>query len=187
MKEEQILPIPANMEVEEFRNSLTIKYKWSKLMGYALLVFSVIWNSFIFFGFIMNMIQDGLPFFVYIFMLPFIGVGVFMFYYGLAGIMNQTIITVSFDSVNVKHTPLPWVGNKEIFKYDIKQLYVKQHIHRGKNGTSYTYSVNIIDKANKDIKLVDNLQNPSEASFIEKKMEQFLKIEDKPVSGEYKG
>lgn len=186
--EEKLLPIPENMQVEEDRNSLTITYKWSKIMGYALLGFSLVWNSVIYFGFISEMLADDVPIFVLFFMIPFIGAGIFIFYFGLANILNNTIVSVGYDNLSVRHTPLPWLGNRDIFKHDIKQLYVKQHIHRGKNSsTSISYSVNLIDKDNKDMKLVDSLQTPDEGRFLEQKIEKFLKIQSKPVSGEYNG
>ncbi len=191
--QEKLLPIPQNMQLEEDRNSMKIIHKWSNIMGYILLGFSLFWNSIIYFGFISEMLAENVPTFVLFFMTPFIGVGIFIFYFGLANILNTTIISIGYDNVSVKHTPLPWLGNKDIFKHDIKQLYVKQHISKGKNGTSMSYStsisysVNLIDKDNKDIKLIDSLQTPDEGRFIEQKIEKFLKIQSKPVSGEYNG
>ncbi len=184
-KEEKLLPMPENIQVEEDRNSLIITYKWSKMMGYALIGFSLFWNSIIYFGFITG-IESGESFILF-FMIPFILAGFFVFYYGLANIFNSTTITVGYDNVSVKIAPLFWSGSKEIFKHDIKQLYVKQHIHKGKNSTTYSYSVNLIDKSNKDIELVSSLPKSEEGRFIEAKMEKFLKIEDTRVSGEYDG
>ncbi len=186
-KEEKLLPIPENMQVEEFKNSLTITYKWSKIMGYALLGFSLFWNGFIYFGFISEILEDDIPIFFALFMIPFVAAGIFMAYFGVANILNSTIISVGFDNVTVKHTPIAWFGNKNIFKHDIKQLYVKQHISKGKNGTTISYTVNLIDKNNKDIKLIENLHTAEEGRFIEQKIEKFLKIQSKPVSGEYNG
>lgn len=186
-EEEKMMPMPENLHVEESRNSLDITYKWSKTQGYILLGFSLLWNCFLYFGFISNMLADDVPSFVLIFMIPFIGVGIFIFYYGLTSIFNSTVINVGYDNVTVRHTPLPWIGNKDVFKHDIKQLYVKEHIHRGKNTSSISYSINIVDKGNKDIKLVDALPNAEMGKFIEHKIEKFLKIENRPVSGEYNG
>lgn len=184
-KEEKLVPIPANIQIEEFKNALTIKYKWNKVMGYILIGFSCFWNSILYFVFISNMIEAEMPLFVLLFTLPFVGLGLFILYFGIANILNTTTIEVGFDNLTVKHAPMPWRGNRDVFKHDIKQLYVKQHIHRGKNGVSYSYSINMIDRDNKDIKLVDTLANPEEGKFIEQKIESFLKIKDTRVSGEY--
>ena len=184
-KEEKLVPTPANIEIQESKNSLTIKYKWNKLMGYILVTFSFFWNGIMYFAFISNMIEDNVPSFVLLFTLPFVGVGLFILYMGIANVLNTTTIEVVFDNLNIKHAPMPWRGNRDVFKHDIKQLYVKQHVHRGKNGVSYSYSINMIDRDNKDVKLIDTIQNPEEGKFIEQKIESFLKIQDKRVSGEY--
>lgn len=185
--EEKMIPLPENIQVEESRNSLDITYKWSKMQGYVLLGFSAFWNGFLYFGFISTMLAEDAPSFMLIFMIPFIGAGIFISYFGLANILNSTTISVGYDNVSVRHTPVPWLGNKDVFKHDIKQLYVKEHIHRGKNSSSTSYSVNIVDKDNKDVKLLDALPNPELGKFIEHKIENFLKIQTKPVSGEYNG
>lgn len=183
--EEKLNPTPANMQIEESKNALTIRYKWNKLIGYLALVFAFIWTTVLVFNFIGW--GDDTPWFITVFMIPFILAGLFIFYFGLASIFNTTTITIDFDNVSIKHTPVFWIGNKDIYKHDIKQIYVKQQVHKGKNGTSYSYSVNAIDRANKDIKLVDSLQNADECKWIEQKMESFLKIQNKKVSGEYNG
>lgn len=185
--EEKMMPLPENIQVEESRNSLIITYKWSKTTGYVLLGFSLFWNSFLYFGFISTMIAEEAPTFVLFFMIPFVGAGIFLTYFGIANILNSTIITVGYDTVSVRHAPMAWFGNKDVFKHDIKQLYVKEHINRGKNTNSTSYSVNIVDKDNKDVKLLDALPNPALGKFIEHKIENFLKIQSKPVSGEYNG
>jgi hypothetical protein len=184
-EEEKLTPIPADMQVEESKNTLIIKYVWNKNAGYISFLFSLIWLGFIYFGFINQILSEDVPPFVLLFMMPFVVVGFYLFYYGLANIFNTTTITIDFDNINIKHAPLFWVGNRDVYKHDLKQIYVKQHTHKNRNHVSYSYSVNAIDRENKEVKLVSGLQTPEQGKWIEQKMENFLKIQNKPVNGEY--
>ncbi len=187
-KKEKLTPIPANMQVEESNNSLVIKYKWNKTLGYLGLVFALVWTAItadMLWGY-SEEIDDDIPIFIWLFAAISMSAGLFIFYVGLAHIFNSTMITIDYDNVSVKHKPIFWRGNKDILKHDIKQLYVKQYIHKGKRGKRYNYGVNLIDRENKDSKLVDTLSSVEEAKWVEQKMESFLKIQNERVSGEYR-
>jgi hypothetical protein len=190
MKDEKQTPPPSdNMQIEETKNELIIKYKWNKTVGYIALAFGLVWTAITANFFLGDEIStDGdIPWFALVFITPFIGAGLFIFYVGLAYVLNTTMITINFDNVGVRHRPIPWKGNVDIYKYDLKQLYVKRQTHKGKHGERYSYSLNAIDRENNDRVLLQILQNAQEAKWIEQKMEKFLKIEDKRVSGEYEG
>jgi hypothetical protein len=189
MKEEELTPLLENMEIEETKNELVMKYKWNRAVGAIALVFGVGWTA-ITANFLWGdeISTDGdIPWLAWVFISPFVGVGLFIFYVGLAYLLNITIISIGYDNVGIHHKPLPWKGNMDIYKHDLKQLYVKQHTHKSKHGERYSYSLNAIDRDNKDRLLLNILQNAEEAKWIEQKIEKFLKIEDKWVSGEYKG
>jgi hypothetical protein len=179
-------PVPANMRVAESPSSLTITHLWSRVKGYVLLVFGIIWNGGLYFNLKGAIAAEGLGGSI-LPMSPFIAIGVVVVYAGLSFAFNSTIITITFEQLTIKHAPLPWFGNRLIARGDLKQPYVKQHKLRDENNTSYIYSVNVIDGNQKDITLVGNLSKAEEAKFIEQKIEQYLKLKDQPVPGEWKG
>jgi hypothetical protein len=63
---------------------------------------------------------------------------------------------------------------------------VREHIHNSKSGRSYSYSVRLRVAHQRDLLLVAGLPTAEEAKFIEYKIEQYLKLKDQPVKGEWK-
>ena len=80
--------------------------------------------------------------------------------------------------------PLPWLGEKRIQTAELKQLYCKEKLQRGKNSVSYTYQLYAVTRDNQQLQLLSNLDTPDIALFLEQQLEAWLKIEDKPVFGE---
>ncbi|MEM1214413.1 MAG: hypothetical protein AAGJ82_01920 [Bacteroidota bacterium] len=70
---------------------------------------------------------------------------------------------------------------------DIEQLFVIQHEHRSNDGpTTYSYSLNLRQHGQKrPVKLVDSLKTPEAGYYLERKIENFLGITDRPVAEEY--
>jgi hypothetical protein len=64
------------------------------------------------------------------------------------------------------------------------QIYCKEHISRGKNGTTTTYQVRAATHAGVQEKLVESLDSSDQALFLEQEIERFLNIKDAPVVGE---
>lgn len=180
------MPTPEGINIQESANSLTISYKWNKLNGYIMFAFSFIWNGAMA-GIFLNTIW--IPFLAFALMIP----GFYMFYYGLRNILNSTFLTVDSNGLTVKDMPISPRNEKMIPKQDIRQLYVKRTERYSKGQTYYIYSIHIIDKGHKDIKLIsiehgiEGLEGDANdhLKFIEKKIEAFLKIEDSPMAGEY--
>jgi hypothetical protein len=179
---------PAGMQIEETEYELVIRYKWSKIAGVMVLVFSLMWAGIaanFLWGDTLDTYEDA-PWFAWVFLTPFVGLGLFFFYLGLAYLLNSTTVTIDFDNIGIKHKPIFWRGNMNIYKYDLKQIYVKQIAHQSKNRTTHTYHVCAIGRGDKEMVLLKTLPDSETAKWIEQKMEYFLKIENKRVKGEYK-
>ena len=56
---------------------------------------------------------------------------IWMVYFGVAGLVNRTRITLSLDGISVRHGPLPWPGNIRQERANLKQFYVKKTFERG--------------------------------------------------------
>jgi hypothetical protein len=111
-------------------------------------------------------------------------VGVGLTYFVIAGYVNKTYITISYDSLAVQHKPLPFPGAQILKTSDIKQLYSKEKIYHGRNGTSCSYEIHVITHSGKTVKLLSGLSSSEEALFLEQEIEKHLGIQDQVVRGE---
>lgn len=179
MNNTELIPVPHNFVVNENYGELTIEFKWSRTMGAALLVFALIWNAML--VFIVSKMPPEMRYFIVI----HAGVGVFVLYYALCNLFNKTLITCNNYNLILKSGPLPAFNNKIIPKDDIAQLYFVQKVKRGKNGTTISYRLYMLDKNNRSKSLIKVLPDDEAARFIELKLEKFYKIENKAVAGEY--
>lgn len=181
---QQAMPIPENLEVQEGGYGLSFSWKWSKLVGIIILIFAGVWNSIII-GMYISIYNSNEPGLVYLFPLLHLAVGLGLGYYGVASLINKTNVTVNKNEISIEHTPLFWPGAKTINRIDVKQLYVCEVITRNKNGYSRSYSLKGIDQNNRSFDVVKNLGRSDMAKYLEQKIESFWKIENYPVTGEF--
>jgi len=106
-------------------------------------------------------------------------------YFGLIKLLNKIKLDITKQKIIIKSTPLFHFPVKTFESSRISQIYVKEHIHRNKNGTTYTYKVRAILKNGKD-KVLVKLDNPEYAVYLERSIETWLGIIDRHVSGEFK-
>ncbi len=138
----------------------------------------------IFIPFVLGDLPTGDIMFLFVFSV-FVLTGWFLTTTGLAAWINKTHIVVSEKNLIVKHRPIPFKG-KKIPTQDIAQVFIKQHRHSdGEGGHSTSCSVNAVLKNGQDKKIVSGWRSPLHAVFVETKIEEFLKIKDGKVEGEY--
>lgn len=130
------LPIPDGITVQQEMDYLLIEKKWSRTTAIFLILFSIIWNGMIWGIFIPS--SYGADFTFNLFLIPFVLIGIFVAYMGFGNLLNTTIIRVDNEALDIKHVPLPF-PSKRIAVSDIQQLYTRQRISRGKNGTTVSY------------------------------------------------
>ncbi len=173
---------PKNIALQSTMDGLEIVRKWFSPKVYALLVFCIFWDGFmvVWFGIAISQQQWAMAAFGTIHG----AVGVGLTYLLICSFINQTHIQISFRDLRIFHKPLPWPGRKLIPLGSIQQIFTQEKVHRGKNGTRYTYEVRYQDTEDKDHKLVSGLESADHALYIEQEIEKTLGIEDTPVSGE---
>ncbi|MFK8104133.1 MAG: hypothetical protein AB8G15_16515 [Saprospiraceae bacterium] len=182
----ELLIIPPGIEVLKLMNELEIMVKWRKSGKFFTLFFALFWNVFVFF-FTSIMIFSG-EFGVSLFMIPFIAVGIYLLYAGIGYLVNTTYITVDENQLSVEHKPVNFLIQKD--KYftpkEIKQLYVKRYeVGRSNDTPVYAFSVDLILTDRSEFNLVKGLHSVSYARYIEREIENYLKIKDSPMSGEW--
>ena len=67
----------------------------------------------------------------------------------------------------------------------VEQLFCREKISRGKNGTTTTYQLEAVLEGNRRETLVKDLSDPDHALYIEQQLERHLRLPDVPVAGEH--
>lgn len=115
-------------------------------------------------------------------------VGLLLTYYVVAGYLNRTSIKVDRSTISIRHSPLPWWGNRDIDPANIRQLYSGKTVYTSFHSyglySHVFYEVRAKTKDYKDIRLLSGLRSSEQALYIEQEIERFLKIEDIPIGGE---
>lgn len=175
--------MPKGFRVDYPGSDMVIVRRWFSAKYLALLPFCLFWDGFLVFWYVMAFAAHG-PLIMKVFPVLHVGVGVFLTYMMLAGFVNSTWIAAGPAELSVRHGPLPWPGRLVVPRTDIDQLFSEQKVMNGKNGVSYSYKVSLLKPGGERLSLVQDLETPEQALFIEEKVESFLGLQDRPVVGE---
>ena len=177
------VPIPEHIQMGQTSEGLTLTYRWFSYYFIFYAVFCFAWDGFLVFWYSLAFTQNA-PWIMFVFPLIHLSVGVGLTYYTLAGFYNKTVVTVGMGKLSIRHTPLPWPGNRILSASDLIQLYSEERILRTRSGSRTTFQLSAISTDNRKIKLLSGLNSPDEARFLEHKIEEQLGIRDRPVEGE---
>ena len=163
-----------NLEITRQSGTLTITYRWRTRMVYVLLGFALFWNAFL-----AIFLLAGAGFFISIHAL----VGLGMAYYGLALLLNRSIITVDRQYLRVDHGPLPTFSkNRELRSGDITQLYLKRSgTVRSGNNVTQLYALRLQTRQGREVKLLGGIPDLLLGKKVEQEVEGYLEIEDRAV------
>ena len=167
-------------------HGLRIVRRWWSPVYLFLAFFCVFWCGFLFFWYGMAFAGDA-PLIFFLFPLLHVAVGVGLSYFTLAGFLNRTVIEVDGQSLSVRHTPLPWTGNRKYSSPDIKQLYVQERRKSGENNVRYSYDLLAVDRFGDQLKVLKGLTEPHQALYLEQVIQKRLGIEDYEIPGQFKG
>jgi hypothetical protein len=173
-------PLPKHFHVVELDDKLAISWEWFD-GGYVLhLFFGII--AVLLAGFLLRVSKDALII-VDLFSLVLLAVGVGLVYFAFAGFLNTTTLSVTNKLLSVNHEPMPWISPPDLHSGNIKQLYCIQKITKGEEGSSISYELHAALIDDRHIKLL-SLGSYEQVFALERKIEKFLKIRDRPVRGE---
>lgn len=179
--------IPENIQISKNFQQMHIVRKWFGFKFIFLTIFVIVWDAFLINWYAMafsSAFESAFDLMFILFPLLHVSVGIGLTYYVLAGYINKTFIDVDFNSITIRHEPLPFWGNKKVSSKTIKQLYCKRDEFLGSRNGYRVFAVHAITSERRNIKLLSGLDNSEQALFIEQEIEKFLNIEDKPVKGE---
>lgn len=178
------VPLPQRITLEDAHGGgIVIRRRWFQASFVFFAVFCAIWFGFLAVWYTVTL-GSGAPIVFSLFPLVHVAVGLGLGYFTLAGFLNTTTIDVRDETVAVRHGPIPWRGVPALPSSRITQLYCKERIHRGKNGTTTSYEVWAALDEGQPKKLVSGLNEPEQALFIEQRIERALGLADRPMPAE---
>jgi hypothetical protein len=163
-----------NIQREVNGNTLVLTRDWQRSWGWLSLVIGAALLVFIVFA--PSLLND--PSFDTSIFIPII-----LVIYGFMAalwFLNTTTLRVNDASLTLEEKPIPIFG-KTFSSKEVEQLYIQQKRFRA----SVTYTVMVVTK-NGHHSLITYLPTAEEAWYIEQEIEEFLGIQDAPVSGEYR-
>ncbi len=186
---ESIAQPPGVAIVDDGWGGLTITRRWFSPVIVFLLFFVIFWDGFLVLWYTIGLSDkmegDGIgKTIMLVFPVLHVAVGVGLTYFVITGFVNKSTIQCRDDRFSLRHGPLPWPGSCDLDAADLEQLYVKEKINRGRNGSTQTYQLRLKTRGGRDLKLLSGLSNPDQALYIERQIEEHLSIEDRPVRGE---
>jgi hypothetical protein len=123
-----------------------------------------------------------------VFALPHLGVGLWLLYFSLAGLLNRTTVEVSRERLTIRHGPLPWPGERDLDLpgHSLKQLYCeawrrKQFLFQR---AATVYDLSALDTSGHRVELLSGIENRNQVFYLELALEKQLGIEDALVEGE---
>lgn len=175
--------LPPRMTCDQDGVDVIITRSWFSHAAWFLVFFCIAWDAFLIFWYTMAF-AAGAPWIFKIFPIAHVAVGVGLTYTVLTMFMNRTLIRAGSGQFSIRHGPLPWFGNFICDSSAIEQLYCKENISHGRQGSSTTYQLwaNLRDGTSK--KLIGSVMDIEQVLFVEQRIEKALGIRDKAVGGE---
>jgi hypothetical protein len=178
----QAVPRPTNIRIEQSGSEIIFRRRWLTPAVFVLALIAGIWNGLMVLWFGVTLVTGtgsiGTVGGAYIM------IGLFLAYITLAGFLNSTVIQVGRGSLQVRHIPLPWFGNRRLETVDIEQIYCKAIPHHRRSGVHFTHEVHVARRKGDPVKLLIGLPDAAQALFLEQEIEHYLGIPDRPVRGE---
>lgn len=176
---------PKHLQIKDKGYALEIKWRWFQWTTLFLAFFTVFWNGFMLVWFSIAFTQQAWTMAAFGTLHGIVGVT--LLYFTVASFLNTSYLQVDNKALSIIHRPL-YYPPTHIAVHELEQLYCKEHMHRNKNSTSYTYSLNALTRNSKKryCTLLSNIQAPEQALFLEQEIERFLQIKDVPVAGDYR-
>jgi hypothetical protein len=185
------VPMPKGFRVESWGSELVLTRRWYTHGLWGLLAFCIFWDGFLVVWYtigIAGLFSDnfeGPVWVMLVFPVLHVAVGVAMTYAVLCGFFNRTTVRISGGELSVRHGPIPWPSQLQLFASDVRQLYVTESKRpAGQDNCRRTYDVVALLAANDKVTLLTGLEDIDHGVFVEQQIEQHLKIPDERVPGE---
>lgn len=174
--------MPRGFSVRTHGTELEITRRWFRPLYVFMIFVTIFWNVFLLFWHGLALATGA--WFLSLFALLHTGVGVFLVYSTLAGLLNTTTVSVDRSRIRVAHFPLPWTGGLALDARNLVQLYARESKKGGQPNARHSFALYALDKGGNAHCILKSLDTIEQAVFIEQQIESHLGIEDRPVRGE---
>lgn len=189
------VPMPSAFRVDYAGHALTVTRKWGRKLAFFFVLFSGFWNMIVSVFVVLaasGKFNEGPPGgpgrFIWIFLTPFISIGLATAYLAVAFLLNRTWIEVRKGVLVVRHGPMPWPGGRTLKVDQLDQLYSNEYVAYSENNhPQYRTALHALTTTGDRIKLVPGMETPEQGVFLENLLEKHLGIKDRPVPGEAQG
>jgi len=179
------VPRPEDLIVEDSGSQLRIYWRWYSWHIWPSVPFHVAYWSIL----VWVWATVGIPWPLSAILILFVVAGVEATYSTLGYLLNRTEVLVDHETLQVRHGPLPWSGNRVLAVNDITQLYV---VNRGRETSNHRRRKrNIRSKCALFALCQDGvsrkllqLDSAEKAWFLKQQIEDYLGIPDHPVGDE---
>lgn len=202
LREEEVIrpkaPIPSVIRTEQDANGSRIIQRWFSAKYIFMAFFCVVWDGFlcVWYSIVLGGMglsgidgggMGGPPMIFALFPLVHVAVGAYVTYTTIAGFVNRTTVELTHDTLSIYFDPLPWPGEKKIPSSQIKQIYCKENRKTGRHGAvTFIYTLFAVTNEDRQVQILDGLETPEMARYIEQQLETWLRIKDQRVLGEMK-
>lgn len=176
------MPRPKGIVAVPGMQGVTYERRWWGYQFLFMVLFCAIWNGFLAVWYAIAWSEGVLT--MLLFPLLHVAAGAGITYYTICGFVNRTTVHLDGERLTVRHGPLPWPGNRDIPVSSIRQLYTEQQVHRGKNGTHFTYRLSAVLDDGSSLKLLSGIDSADVPRYLEQELESRMGIVNVPVAGE---
>lgn len=173
--------LPWRFQLEQGLGEVRITWRWLSTKSVVALLAATLWNFYaIQIWLAPNSFVDvvaPLPF-----RISFATVGVILLYMALTTVLNWTRLTVDRDWLSIEHGPIPWPRPPRIRSTEVEQLYVKASRSELAPEGATSFALNAMLRGGEEKELVSGLDEYSQASQLERRIELLLRIRDRPMS-----
>lgn len=169
-------PPPPSMRVERSASHLILSRSWFTPMAFGLLLFCVMWDSFLVLWYATTLSSQIASFqwIAIVFPLGHVAVGVGLTWTVVAMFLNTTTIQADYEALSVRHGPVKWPGNKSMRAEEITQIICDEV--KGDENRWYRLFVRTVD--GRKVKLLSRISDEDEAQFIRQEIERFLGLSE---------
>lgn len=163
---------------------LVLQRRWLGLSSVGILIFALVWNAFVLLYAAQTLQAEGLPEEALL-IIPGLIVGVIAAYLALAVALNRTTLTVSRQTIEARHGPIPWPG-RAFETAQVRQVFVRRYGSGPNQRRRASFSLLLTLEDGRSKRLLQSLPG-STALELKNAIQQHLSLDTQPVEGEYRG
>ena len=180
------IEMPDGIEVLKLRSALDIFIKWRTSKYTFLKLFTIIWDMVVI-PFVVIAIVTGNWIMLAIISVH-LAVAVGLTYLMIARMLNTTEINVNQYRLQMEHKPIPmpFYGWNSISVEDVDQVFCQRYVGSTTNNVpNYAFKVMVKLKNGNTKRLLQGLTEAQQALYVEQEIEEFLKIKDRRIAGDF--